>query len=180
MKFVIGTNNQVKIEAISKVIKDVIESSEYDVEGYDVPSGVPVTPFNEQTVEGARNRVTALHKMSLAADYYVGLESGIVERYGNLYEEAWCVIKSKNKTVSGYSSGLRLPDYIVKRMKAENLQHYEVMRLLRSELGHPNDKDTWGNYSHKMLVRRISFEEATRNALVQLFAPTESLYHKLT
>lgn len=44
------------------------------------------------------------------------LESGLVERFGQIYEEAWaCVISSEMNEYFGYSSGLKVPDSIIKK-----------------------------------------------------------------
>lgn len=176
MQFVIGTANSDKVKATQVVLDALLQDAV--VKGVEVSSGVSESPWNEETKQGAFNRADKLLTLFPTTDYTIGLEAGLSERFDDVFEEVWCCLKSKTKTVYGYSSGLKVPDYITSRMKQEKLKHYEVMRLLRKELGQPNDRDTWGNYSHKMLVRSVGFEEALRNALVQIFAPSDSLYHK--
>ena len=70
----------------------------------------------------------------VVADFYVGLESGLVERYGHIYEEAWsCAITNKGKEYFGYSSGLKVPDYILKRMDELKLEHCMAMEIIEKE-----------------------------------------------
>ena len=176
MKFAIGTTNSKKVDSALETLKSFVGANT-EIVGAEVDSGVPETPWDDETKQGAFSRATRAQNVA-NCEYALGIESGLVERYGEIYEEAWCCLITKGKITFGYSSGLKVPDIITKRMKSEGLKHYEVMRLLRTELGQPNDRDTWGNYSHKMLVRNNSYNEALRNALVQVFAPKESLYHK--
>lgn len=176
MKFVIGTNNKSKIEIARKVLDQII-SDNFTIEGKEVDSGVPETPHDQETKRGAQNRAHRLLR-STEYDYAIGLESGLVERYGDVYEEAWCCVLSSGKETLGYSSGLKIPDLVVRHMHDKNMKHYEVMRAIKSLLPNPEEKDTWGNYSSMKLTRSVSFEEALRNALIQMFADSNSLYVK--
>lgn len=179
MKFYIGTNNQQKIETASQSLQVVLGAKGFDLQGKDVPSGFGETPHDQETMQGAENRASELIKLD-DCDFAIGLESGLVERYGHIFEEAWCCVVSREKKTYGYSSGLKVPDVITQKMASERLEHYQVLRLeeIRSLLTVKAGKDTWGNYSALALTRRISFEEALRNALVQIFSSADSLYSK--
>ena len=60
------------------------------------------------------NRARECAQVGGEADYYVGIESGLVERYGPYFEEAWAVIiAGDGKEQIGYSSGLVLPQIVV-------------------------------------------------------------------
>lgn len=175
MKIIIGTNNEKKKEILFNVVRNFIEGT-IEVIGVNAPSGVPETPWDKETYVGAKNRALYCQLKDTNADYYVGLESGLVERYGAVYEEAWCCVIAKTKHFFGYSSGLRVPEYITSQMKNNNLEHNQVMRLLEEEGG--IYKDTWANYSANSISREVSLEEAIRNTLLQVFAKEESLYRK--
>jgi non-canonical (house-cleaning) NTP pyrophosphatase len=148
------------------------------VEGYEAYSGVSDTPWDKQTFDGALRRARESKVHITGADHYIGLESGLIERYGHIYEEAWCaVLTGDGKEFFGYSSGLKVPDYILQKMDELQLDHSNVMAIIEEEHGRlPND--TWGSYSGGMIVREISLEEAVRNALVQIVAPPHSFYRQ--
>lgn len=169
-----------KIEVAEKVIRQLfLDTTDIGIEGYEAASGVPETPYDRETFHGAQNRARdAKAHMPAAADYYIGLESGLVERYGHIYEEAWSVVLTADgKEYAGYSSGLKVPDYVLQKMDKLKMGHSEVMTILEQEHGKlPND--TWGNYSGGMLIREVSLEEAIRNALIQIVAPQESFFKK--
>lgn len=179
MKFFIGTNNAVKVDTAKQVIAKILDSTDFELFGKDVPSGFGETPHDQETIQGAENRAKELILLP-ECEYAIGLESGLVQRYGHIFEEAWCCVIAKHKTTYGYSSGLKVPDVITRKMSSDNLEHFEVLRLeeIRSLLPVKTSKDTWGNYSNLALTRKISFEEALRNALVQMFSSSESLYNK--
>ena len=178
IKIVVGSASKRKIEIVSKVIHEIIKNEIIMIEGYGAISGVPETPYDQQTFDGARNRANGSKENVPNADLYIGIESGLVERYGHIYEETWCVIVTKDGgEFYGYSSGLKVPDYIMKRMDELNLPHSEVMVILEEEYNLP-DSETWGNYSGGMIAREVSLAEALRNALIQVVAPENSFYRK--
>ena len=179
MRFVIGSMSKRKIEVAEKVIRQLfLDDQGIMVEGYGAVSGVPETPYDMQTYVGAQNRARDARVHAPGADYYIGLESGLTERYGHIYEEAWSVVlTAEGKEYAGYSSGLKVPDYVLQKMDTLKMKHNEVMAILEQEHGKlPND--TWGNYSGGILIREVSLEEAIRNALIQIVAPQISFFKK--
>jgi len=169
IKFVIGSISERKIKTAQEVIFDLFKDRRAIVEGYASFSGMPETPYGRQTFDGARNR--ALNSRShIIADFYIGLESGLIERYGDTYEEAWAaVIEKEGKEFFGYSSGLKVPDLVLDKMKKSKMEHSDVMAMIEKEYGKtPND--TWGIYSGGMITRVTSLKESLRNALIQIVA----------
>jgi non-canonical (house-cleaning) NTP pyrophosphatase len=141
---------------------------------YAAESGVPPTPQGEETFTGALNRARQSRRVG-PADFYVGLESGLVQRHGHLFEEAWaCVLARDGGEYVGYSSGLRVPDYVARRMLESDRPHYQVMGEIEQELNLPHD--TWSNYSGGILARQVSLEEALRNAVILIVPGEGSLY----
>jgi non-canonical (house-cleaning) NTP pyrophosphatase len=115
MRFAVGSTSERKINTVKKILKEQL-SGQYEVLGFAAKSGVPETPWDKETHDGARNRALATKQSIDDTDYCIGLESGLIERYGNVYEEAWCCIVSKDgNEFYGFSSGLKVPDYILKK-----------------------------------------------------------------
>lgn len=178
MKFTLGSLSQMKLNICQKIIKQILGHTQFEIDLYPAKSQVPETPWDNQTPLGSKNRAIDSKDHQSESDYWIGLESGLIERFGHVFEEAWCcVVDKSNQEYYGYSSGLKVPDYITNRMKSAQLEHFQVMELLEKE--HDlSDSDTWANYSGNKIARDISLEEALRNALIQVFSPTESLYNK--
>lgn len=177
IKFIIGSISKRKINAAEKIIRQLFNNN-ISIIGYNAESQMPDTPYDKQTFDGAKNRALDSKTHITDKDFYIGLESGLLERYGHIYEEAWAaVITSDGKEYFGYSSGLKVPDYILKRMDELKMEHCDVMTVIEEEFGKlPND--TWGTYSGGALLREISLEEALRNTLIQITAPDNSFYKK--
>lgn len=179
MIFVVGTNSERKIESVRKVLKQVLGEVYFDIIPFAAKSNVSETPWDKETFDGAKNRAHRCRAEHPEADYFVGIESGLVERYGHIYEEAWsCVIHNDGKEFFGYSSGLKVPDYILKKMDEHKLPHYLIFAKINNHFEKDINSDTWGLYTDKKLLREISLEESLRNALVQIFSPKGSYYHK--
>jgi non-canonical (house-cleaning) NTP pyrophosphatase len=174
MKIIVGTNNQKKLDVVGAICSDLLRVS-VEVTGYSSNSQVPEAPHDEETYRGALNRALDCEQ-SGEADAYIGIESGLVERYGNFFEEAWSVVSRNNKQYIGYSSGLLLPEVVTTRM-AEGMLHNKIMEQIDKELKLPDDnRDTWSRYSGGQILRSISLEESLRNALIQSVPAKNSLY----
>lgn len=176
MKIIVGTKNQKKVQVVATIFKDFFPERAIEVLGYDAMSNVPEAPHGEQTYTGAKNRAKQCYGLG-AADYYVGLESGLVKRYGHYFEEAWAVIIDKDGTERlGYSSGLMLPPIVVKRMQSGEM-HNDIMAYFDKKFNLPDDnRDTWSRYTGGHISRQVSLEEALRNALIQNAPSSQNLY----
>ena len=173
MIFAIGTANSMKIDAATKVISRFVKKP--TIVSYNAHSKVQETPIGKHTFNGACNR--ALETMSnVHADFYIGIESGIIERYGTIYEEAWCcIIDGNGHRYYAYSSGLKVPELVTSAMSLKKMTHNKVMEILQKRFNLPRN-DTWGNYTGNALGRSTSIEEAVRNAMIQIFPKGRSLY----
>lgn len=173
MNIVLGSASKRKIQTTHQVVSEFIQN--IHVQGSDVSSGVSETPYDQETKKGAHNRAVQARIQRPGNDMYIGLESGLVQRYGDLYEEAWaCVITKDESIYFGYSSGLKVPNVLVGEMK-KGTPHAELMKKFDTQLG-IKTKDTWGSYSGKLISRDISLQEALRNAMIQIIAGEKSFY----
>ena len=102
MKALIGTMNPGKIEGAKQALECFFDGVE--IEGYKASSDVGDEPVNEETIEGARNRVN--HSIEYAKennldyDYFLGIESGIMQIGSKWFIANIAVIKDKE----GYES----------------------------------------------------------------------------
>ena len=105
----VGSVNPVKVEAVRSVMERIF--GQVRIFPYDVSSDVPEQPFGEQTPEGAKNRAKAAingHTLS------VGIEAGVFEMFGTLYDYQYCAILDKEgRFTIGTGSGFRYPDAVV-------------------------------------------------------------------
>ncbi len=96
MKVIVGSKNPVKVGAVREAFWQYYP--ECEVLGVEVDSGIAEQPMSEEeTVQGATNRARAALKQG--GDYGVGLEGGVTEIEGVLFECAWCVVVDKKGKV---------------------------------------------------------------------------------
>jgi non-canonical (house-cleaning) NTP pyrophosphatase len=177
MKCVIGSTSKRKIDITEKIIRQFFKDEPIAVTGYNAASLVPETPYDKETFDGSRNRALDAKNHSTNIDISVGLESGLIERYGHMFEEAWCTLLINNKEYYGYSSGLKVPDFVIEKMKTHTIPHSTAMAMIEEEYT-KTPSDTWGTYSGGIIAREVSLEEALRNAVIQVLTSKESLYTK--
>ena len=177
MKIIVGTKNHKKVAVVTAIFQDFYVNEVIEAVSHDADSKMPEAPHDSETYKGALNRAQECYELG-GADYYVGLESGLVERYGHFFEEAWAVIIASNsKKQIGYSSGLMLPPIVVKRMKLGEM-HNDIMAHFDKEFDLPDDnRDTWSRYTGGHISRQVSLEESLRNALIQSAPSERNLYN---
>jgi inosine/xanthosine triphosphatase len=176
MKIIVGTKNQKKIDVVVSVFKEVLGIDNLEIVAHNAESKVPEAPHGHETYDGALNRAMECYTIG-SADYYIGIESGLVKRYGNLFEEAWAVIILKDGTnLVGYSSGLLLPLVVTNRMK-NGEKHNDIMSDFDKIFNLPDDnRDTWSRYTGGNISRQTSLQESLRNALIQTVTSERNLY----
>lgn len=135
MKILVGSENPVKLEAVKDAF--IFYFDKVEVIGIKVPSGVPDQPINDETLRGAENRAAILKELNkterLDADFFIGVEGGIVEKYGRWFAfGGMCIMDIKGNKSFGTSAHFELPDEVTKRLlEREELGEVmdEIMRL---------------------------------------------------
>ncbi|HED36803.1 MAG TPA: DUF84 family protein, partial [Ignavibacteria bacterium] len=119
MKILVGSENPVKIyaarDAFGKYFRKV------EVIGFNVDSGVSAQRINGETPEGAKNRALELKQKNdrehIKADYFTGIEGGLVEFYNIWFTLGFiCIIDKFGKIGYGTSPLFELPHSIIKRL----------------------------------------------------------------
>lgn len=127
---VVASLNPVKVGATKAAFHSQFPGAELDLIPISVPSGVRDQPMtDDETRQGARNRVSNARLALPEADFWVGLEGGLDVYDGQLMASAWMVIGNKSGAISeARSATLPLPP--------------EVQRLVHEglELGDANDQ----------------------------------------
>jgi inosine/xanthosine triphosphatase len=114
MNIVIASTNPTKIDAIRIGFSRIYPNDEFAVMGVSVPSGVPDQPMTDQeTLQGANNRVSSVRKGYPDADFWAGIEGGIDRMENGMVAFAWVVIESSAITGKARSGTFFLPQPIV-------------------------------------------------------------------
>ena len=108
---IVSSTNPVKLESVRVGFGRIFVHEGFTVEGCQVQSGVSNQPLSdEETLQGARNRVIAAMREKPNADYWVGIEGGIASIAGDLAAFAWIVVRSPTLTGKSRTGTFVLPE----------------------------------------------------------------------
>jgi inosine/xanthosine triphosphatase len=125
---VVASKNPVKFQATLHAFQRMFPEGEFRVKSIAVPSGVKHQPFSDQeTLQGAFTRAQNAKRLVSWADYWVGIEGGVLDQEGEMSAFAWVVVLSENQAGKSRTGTFYLPE--------------EVARLVREgkELGEADD-----------------------------------------
>ncbi|WP_375752679.1 inosine/xanthosine triphosphatase [Vibrio sp. HN007] len=163
MKKVIVTSlNPAKIKAVESAFGEVFPEQEFIFEGVSVPSEVPDQPIsNEETKQGALNRVKNAKAVILDADYYVGIEAGNEDNI----TFAWMVIESKDKRGESRSASLMLPPVVIEKLH-EGKELGDAMDEVYSTENIKQKGGAIGLLTNHLLTRSSVYHQALILALI--------------
>ena len=163
MKILMGTKNPGKIQGAKEAFEKYFDNVE--IEGIAVDSEVGEQPFDEEILQGAKNRVKNLKeyakKNNIEADFYISSEAGITKLLGGWIDINLAVVESNEGIQSiGTSQGFPIPEKYIEEIKETELG--KVMDKIFS--GKELAKGKGGiSYLTKDEISRI---DLTRNAFI--------------
>ena len=163
MKILMGTKNPGKIQGAKEAFEKYFDNVE--IEGIAVDSEVGEQPFDEEILQGAKNRVKNLKeyakKNNIEADFYISSEAGITKLLGGWIDINLAVVENNEGIQSiGTSQGFPIPDKYIEEIKETELG--KVMDKIFS--GNELSKGKGGiSYLTKDEISRI---DLTRNAFI--------------
>ena len=177
MKIIVGSANQVKINAVRRACERVFPDTDCTVEGVETDSGVADQPLSDaEALTGAGNRVAGARAVWPEADAWVGIESGVQEFTGWCGEFTWVSVEhADGLTGRARSATFPLPAEVVPRLKAgENLTQVADDLFNETDIG--TKQGIIGELTHGAVTRTDYTVEAVVLALIP-FINTE-LYGK--
>ncbi|KAB0304536.1 non-canonical purine NTP phosphatase [Vibrio fortis] len=164
---IIASLNPAKINAVKSAFEAAFPQQEFDFKGVSVASGVADQPMsNEETYQGAVNRVCNATQAIPEGDFYVGLEAGIE---GNV-TFAWMVIESNGQRGESRSASLMLPPQVIEKLAHAN----ELGDVMDEVFGTDNIKQKGGAIgllTHNQLTRSSVYHQALILALIPFVNP---------
>ena len=114
-RVIVASKNPVKVQSTKTGFLAFFPSMDWDVQGFSIPSGVSDQPMSdEETLQGATNRVKEAQKQHPNADFWVGIEGGCAIQEQKMWVFAWVVVCSHGRFSKAKTSMFALPEHISK------------------------------------------------------------------
>ncbi|KOO06465.1 inosine/xanthosine triphosphatase [Vibrio hepatarius] len=166
-KVVVASLNPAKINAVKSAFQSAFPHQAFEFIGMSVESEVDDQPMsNEETRDGALNRVRNAKISQPDADYYVGLEAGIEDNV----TFAWMIIESDTHRGESRSASLMLPPLVIEKLDHAN----ELGDVMDEVFGTENIKQKGGAISlltQDLLTRSSVYHQALILALIPFTNP---------
>lgn len=119
-KVVVASGNVVKLTAAEKAFVKMFPQETFVFEGMTVSSGVADQPMSdEETYEGAKNRVEAIAEQFPDADFWISFEGGVEDSPHGLGAFAWALVRSKDGALGkGRTSTFFLPEAVAQLVRS--------------------------------------------------------------
>lgn len=164
---IVASLNPAKINAVESAFTTVFPQQSFQFIGVSVPSDVAEQPIsNQETYQGARNRVTNAKRAQCHGDFYVGLEAGIE----GAVTFAWMVIESDTRRGESRSASMMLPPAVATRLSPE----VELGSVMDEVFGTTNIKQKGGAIgvlTQHQLTRSSVYHQALIMALIPFTNP---------
>ncbi|MEL6970781.1 MAG: inosine/xanthosine triphosphatase [Bacteroidota bacterium] len=173
---IVASRNPVKVQAALQGFEEMFPEQDFIAEGISVPSGVSDQPIgDEETYQGAWNRVQAAKVERPNADFWVGIEGGNIIHGDDMEVMAWVLVLSKDGFGKARTAGFYLPPRVVQLVK----EGYELGHADDIIFGVSNSKQTSGSsglLTNGVMDRLRFYVPAVVLALIPFLKP--ELYQK--
>ncbi len=176
MRVIIGSISPVKEEAVKRGFKTLFPEVNFVFECVKASSGISDQPMsNDEIRSGALGRIKHARELSPEGDFYVGLEGGTEEMYGDLYNYGWVIIESKNnKQGYGRTFSFALPPAIRNLIIHEGMEQSHATDKVLQKSGTKTGTGTIGPLTNDTLTYTDWYTPAVIGALVPFLK--EDLY----
>jgi inosine/xanthosine triphosphatase len=172
MEVVVGSNNYPKRLAVETVFKNAFPDEFIYVKTVSVDSGVASHPINaEDALQGAINRAQGSFASEGNAQYYVGIEGGLLRVKKRAWEIGWVAISNDEGYIAtALSAGIELKGQILEAI----LDGKELNDVLDDVYGIAkigNSNGFYGLATNDLVTRQAAYEQGITFALAPFLHP---------
>lgn len=180
IRIAVGSARRPKVNAVREAVAlfaaQLADETAWEVDGYEVESGVSHTPRSrDELMQGARQRAEALerklHRDGIAADFFVGVEGGldVVVEGGvrRVFLESWAYVCDHKRGHFGCSGSIELPLALAEKVLSQGVELARAIDEFAGAVGIRDGQGAWGVLSRDLISRQDSF----RVAAIAAFAP---------
>lgn len=169
MRVHVGSDNQVKREAVRRVFERVYPDESWDVRLVAVETDVPEQPLGADVARGARERARAASRLADRPDYGVGVEAGLVwnDVLGVYFDVQYAVVVDRDgRETFGHGPGFLYPPDVMAAVMDKGQTVGEAMSALTGIDGIGKQMGAIGYLSRGHMDRTRLTEQAVLMALV--------------
>jgi inosine/xanthosine triphosphatase len=172
MEIVVGSKNIPKRQAVANAFRKLYPGDYIDVQGAAANSEVSAHPVSaSESLEGAKRRVKHARELKPEADFYVGIEGGLLEVDNTVWELGWVAVEnSKGQVFTGVSAGIEVRGKVLEAIRGGR----ELNDVLREDFDIENAGGTNGFYgiaTDDVITRQEGYEQAIIFALAPFKHP---------
>ena len=174
---VVGSTNPVKLATTKEAFEKVYPDETFTFVAHKAVSGVSEQPMgDEETRTGARNRCADCRTAEPEADFWVGLEGGLLKLGNEYWVMAWICIEGKDGTVGyGKSSSFLLPPEAC-RLIDQGIEVDDAADMMFDEQNSKQKFGMVGLLTDNRVTRTDQYRDAVVYALIPFVKP--ALYPK--
>ncbi|WP_207434760.1 inosine/xanthosine triphosphatase [Sabulibacter ruber] len=170
-KVVVASTNPVKVQAALAGLQRMFPDVTFTAEPVSVPSEVADQPFSdEETLQGALNRVKNARTLQPEADFWVGLEGGVDVMGQDLTTFAWIVVQAGEKVGQARSGTFFLPKAVAE-LVAQGVELGPANDQIFGQVNSKQKGGAIGILSQGVVDRKELYEQAVVLALVPFKSP---------
>ncbi|WP_192820389.1 inosine/xanthosine triphosphatase [Rufibacter sp. LB8] len=170
-KVVVASANPVKVQAALAGLQRMFPHDQFEAVPLEVPSGVADQPMTDQeTLQGALNRVENAFTQRPEADFWIGLEGGVEQVHHELASFAWVVVKAGTTWGKARSGTFFLPQKVADLVN-QGVELGPANDQIFSQVNSKQKGGAIGILSHGALGRKELYEQAVVLALVPFQNP---------
>jgi len=166
-KIIVASENPIKPQATLAAFQRMFPEEQFAVEGISVKSDVSDQPTSDnETYQGAANRVENAHSATPDADFWVGLEGGIEIKNSEMESFAWMVVRGPHNLVGkGRTATFFLPPRVAELIN-EGKELGEADDIVFGKTNSKQANGAVGLLTGDVIVRAGYYTEAVILALI--------------
>ena len=171
-EIIVASKNPVKLQAVKNSFNLMFPESKYKWMNVEAPSGVSLQPSSdEETYQGALNRVAFIKEKYQSASYWVAIEGGIqFDLNHQMSAFAWVVIRNAVNFGKARSGCFYLPPRVATLVKS-GLELGEADDLVFGQANSKQKNGAVGLLTGDVLNRTTLYEQAVIMALIPFKNP---------
>lgn len=174
MLIVVGSENPVKLEAVSTAFAAIFPDASFEVQPAAADSGVSAQPLSDaETLRGAQNRAKAARALQPEADFWLGIEGGlqaIDSEPGTFLSYCWVVVLGRERSGRARSASYELPKR-VGELIGQGMELGEADDAVFGVSGSKRKGGGVGLLTGEKVTRGQFYAEAVKLALIPFLNP---------